>query len=180
MKEAWEAQEKFTRKSLPVVYGVELGSPEQAEARTRLTKDYILSMVSELSELLHELPDWKSHRNPPITPVITSNVYEELADLQKFLWGLAMIWGLSYTDMEEQVLLKSQVVETRWRQERELPSLLATKRVAVVDIDGVLSPYPGALEMFRDKEFPGADLKNLEVREDIKREFRISGYHQTP
>jgi uncharacterized HAD superfamily protein len=137
MQERFEQQGKFTQEVLE-----RLGSkfPLSDSDKIQCTKDYILHIVSECHDLLEQL-DWKGYWSNP-DKLILSNIGIEIVDIQKFVWGLAKIWDMDYDKLLEMYDLKTAEVLHKWKQEKALHDLQDRDRVCVIDIDGVLTPYP--------------------------------------
>ena len=135
MEELYNIQKRFTDKIL-VDYGVK--HPITYADKVRLTKEYILSLHSECDEVLEQL-NWKSHRTEN-KELNIDNVYTELIDVQKYLWGLMYIWGMDVEVISKIFTLKSLEVERRWIQDKELSN--NKDNICLIDIDGVLNNYP--------------------------------------
>lgn len=151
------------------------------------TKELILSLHSELDEVLGEL-NWKKHRVEDKN-IIVSNVYEELIDVLKYWLVLAQIWDLDPEKIVEEYFRKSLVVRQKWDQEHS-PSL-STDKIVCIDIDGVLCDYLTTWLEFVRNNFPeklafgdsgkitsldlSRTLKNPSEYKDLKNLFRESG-----
>lgn len=109
----YACQRNFTEKVL-TSRGLSLDSLTD-EQRTDLTREYLLSLHAELTEVLQNT-DWKKHRKQPenLNP---QNVAQEMIDVQKFLWGLAIIWCISEEEFCREFWRKSQLVEQRFDEE---------------------------------------------------------------
>ncbi|MBI2020112.1 hypothetical protein HYS94_01710 [Candidatus Daviesbacteria bacterium] len=81
-------------------------------SKTELIKEYLLSLHDELSEILH-CTNWKWHREDYGSDIDYENLYVELIDTQKFLWGLMHICGMDINKFEEVYDKKSKIVEER-------------------------------------------------------------------
>lgn len=134
-KELWDMQESFTHK----FFATKGGMPKTEKELTDSTKDYLLHLMKEVTEVLDQI-SFKMHRTPKDF-VDRGNVLEEMVDCQKYLWGLMQLWDFSYEDFFEEFRRKSSVVEQRFAQERSMHALRDEKCV-LIDIDGVLSDYP--------------------------------------
>lgn len=106
--------------------------------KVRLTKDYLLSLHSEITEVLNNVP-WKRHRF--VGPADREALLEEMIDVQKFLWGLMMIWGVTPGELARVFMRKSDIVEQRFKQDHLLPRQVTNERVVIVDIDGVVADW---------------------------------------
>ena len=133
--ELWNLQKQFNDK----FWDTKGGWPQGEKALTDASKDFAIHMVREISEILDELNS-KMHRKQNKI-VDTTNVLEEIVDVQKFLFGLTQLWGFTWEQFEEEFKRKSMVVEQRFAQEQQL-SELQHQQVVIIDIDGVLSNYP--------------------------------------
>jgi hypothetical protein len=174
LEDLWRKQKAFTALGLATI-----DKPIQQlteDDRIRLTKDYIEYLHAELVEVLNNIP-WKKHRYTG--PSNRRNLVEELIDVQKFLWGLMQIWGISLEEFTDMFNEKSLIVEQRFRQEHILPSLLLNKKVAVVDIDDVVVNWTqGFADWAWDHypDLPRNDYKKFTTkREALKDEIHGSG-----
>ena len=176
-KELWKIQETFTKK----FWDTHGGLPKNEKELTVVTKDYLLHLMKEVTEVLDQI-SFKMHRLPKDF-VDRANVLEEMIDCQKFLWGLMQIWGFSYEDFMEEFQRKSAVVEQRYAQESAM-KILRNELCALIDIDGVLADYPGGFYAWLAKRKPTCSLYqakigyaalSIEEKEVVKREYRQSG-----
>ncbi len=175
-KELWNIQRNFTER----FWGTKGGMPVGEPALTTVTKDYLLHLMKEVTEVLDQI-SFKMHRGPKDF-VDRNNVLEEMVDCQKFLWGLMQVWNFTYEDFDKEFRRKSAVVEQRFTQERVLKEYRDAPCV-LVDIDGVLSDYPRCFY----KWFAGTrwitiakaemDYHSLALdeKESVKRAYRQSG-----
>ena len=102
-----------------------------------LTKDYVLHISHEAHEVLDKV-NWKQHRGEK-HEVVRENVVEEIVDVIKLAMGLAHHWGVTDQMLYDEFIRKSAVVEQRYRQEHL--DLKDNRKVAAIDIDGVLANY---------------------------------------
>jgi len=137
MERRFEDQQKFTKEvlerkgsSFPLTYS----------DKVKWTKDYILYILSECNDLLGQL-DWKTHWSNN-APLIESNIGIEIIDIQKYVWGLSKIWDIDKDKFVEFYDMKSAAVRSKWEQENLLGLLANQDKVCIIDIDGVLTPYP--------------------------------------
>lgn len=179
-KELWQIQEHFTRR----FWETRGGMPKDEPALTIATKDYLLHLMKEVTEVLDQI-SFKMHRGPKDF-VDRGNVLEEMIDCQKFLWGLMQIWDFTYEDFDNELRRKSIVVEQRFTQERAMKEFKDAPCV-LIDIDGVLSDYPKCYHNWLANKF-GCSAYNAEVnlrdisldrKEELKREYRQSGVKAT-
>ena len=175
-RELWQIQEDFTKKFWQTKGGMPSGEPNLTIA----TKDYLLHLMKEVTEVLDQI-SFKMHRSPKDF-VDRNNVLEEMIDCQKFLWGLMQVWGFSYDDFANEFHRKSIVVEQRFAQERAMQAYRDAPCV-LVDIDGVLSDYPNCFiawvaktkNIYFEQADENIDVLPLDTYEQLKREYRQSG-----
>lgn len=173
-KDLYIDQANFTKKFIESKHYA-LGSLSET-GLIEWTKEYCLSMINEVTEILNNI-DWKRHRRK-IDPTIRDNVIEEFIDLQKFLWGLMTIWGLSVDEIIEAYQKKSFVVEDRLRQEL----IEISKPILLIDLDGVLCEYPESFLNWVRNIYPEIEniskKKNPLLWERLKSEYRQTGGKQ--
>jgi hypothetical protein len=174
--ELWDRQRIFTQRVL-----IRLGKPIEEltlEEKIDWTKQYILAMHAEADEALQCLP-WKKHRRSSDTIANRGNLIIELIDVQKYLWGLMQIWGVSPEEFEHVFQDKSFEVEHRWIQEHELENIEELQNAAIIDIDGVLNYYPQCFYEWILQAYGEAEIDTIsEDRaryELLKDEYRNSG-----
>jgi hypothetical protein len=171
LEDLWNKQKVFTEFVLNT-----LDTPIEKltdEDRTRLTKEYIEYLHSELVEVLNNTP-WKKHRYTGVAD--RRALVEELVDVQKFLWGLMQIWGVSLDELTTAFNEKSTVVEQRFNQEHILPKLF--NNVVLVDIDNVLADWDegfGKWAALQGGHTIGEYEKGTALREIYKDKFRQFG-----
>lgn len=178
IEKIWKDQKQFNRN---FVNYEELDKQEKVEQ----TKEYVLHINSELDELLREMA-WKVHRKQD-GHIIMSNLKEEWIDIFKYWLSIGLIWGFNPQEFLDEYYRKSSVVEQRFRQEKELD--FDSNKIAGIDIDGVLAPYPECfIEYVNEKigtNFKVEDLEQYNLYEamdiptdimlDLKDKFRQSG-----
>lgn len=129
---------------------------------------YALAMHKEISEVLDETA-WKVHRDNSNKIIIRSNLQEELVDVFKYWVSLCQLHGFSAEDMADEYLRKSQVVEQRFYQEKEIS--LEGRKVVGVDIDGVLAQYPKSIiDFVNDRKgtcFKEEDISSYDIFTDM-------------
>jgi len=153
------------------------------EDKIKFTKEYILSIHKELSEILDTIP-WKLHRKENVVHSRT-NIVEETIDVFKFLLNICIIWKIEPEEFVKEFFRKSSVVNQRYQQEI-LNDLKNEKFVCAIDIDDTLANSSehfidiyNALFNVNDKKY----LTRNEIKdaipalhyEDIKHYFRESG-----
>ncbi len=137
MIDRFNYQTEFTRE---VITSIDGKFPASQEDKVKWTKEYILYIISECNDLLNQL-DWKTHWSNR-EPVIKDNIGIELIDIQKFVWGLFKIWDIDSDNFLDFFDLKTEEVRNKWDQEIMKSELFTKDNICVIDIDGVLSPYP--------------------------------------
>lgn len=175
LENLWDKQLSFTRDVLRRTRELEIEALTEQQ-RVSITKQYLLSIHTELSEVLGNI-DWKDHRKRT-GPLVSSNVLEELVDAQKYLWGLMQILGVTSEEFARVFDEKSFVVSERFRMEQ-------TKlegNVLVVDIDEVLYKHADAFQNWIEKNKPQmvglSKMDNAMAWEEAKVEFRQSRVKQ--
>ena len=173
LDELWEVQKRFSTKSV---------FPSKEEG----TKDLVLGVMSELDELLREI-SWKVHRKEPKI-IIRDNLLEEIIDLQKYIWSIAILWDFSIDDIYREFKRKSIVVEQRWKQEMSLDGISSSQVIAGIDIDGVLADYPASFFQFVEsigREVPKDIVHTADLTLDpkeyayLKHLYREGGYKRS-
>lgn len=84
--------------------------------KVNLSKEYILSSMRELSEILDQLP-WKSHRKYTELNVNKEELSEEIIDAIKFILNLCVIWDINSDNFIDAFKKKSLKVQQRHDQE---------------------------------------------------------------
>lgn len=150
------------------------------------TKETVLSLISEISEVLEEI-NWATYKTEK--EVIAYNVSEEIIDIFKFTINLCLIWNVSPKQFIEEFRRKSLVVEQRFNQNKILKKIREKKinKICAIDLDGVIVDYPKCFVDFVNlkikcnfKDFN--DLRNnLPVQQyvKIKKDYRTSGAKKT-
>ena len=95
-------------------------SPEDLTFKQKvdLSKEYILSASSELSEILATLP-WKTHRRYDDYYFVKENLREEIIDLIKFVLNLCVIWDITPEQFVKDFFTKSNKVRLRYSNEKK-------------------------------------------------------------
>src|SRR3990167_8976283 len=128
IEKLYQEQADFTANILNG-FGLDLANIEEKD-KVKWTKEYVLSIVKELTEILDNL-DWKPHRKQQNEILSTANILEEFVDVQKFVWGLMALWGIDYDAFSDAYEKKSWVVRERLRQERTT----LKKPIMFIDLD---------------------------------------------
>lgn len=166
-EECWKIQEQFTEYAYEYLHNMNIHELSMRD-RIKITEKYTLKISREIFEAL-DLLDWKDHRKEQNDFFNISNLQEELIDVQKYLWGLMIIWGFNPESFIEEFKDKSKIVKHRFYQEHEIGLVLESdKKICAVDIDGILSDYP---KCFIDwvNENGNLDFK-IETMKDFRRE----------
>ena len=146
----WRRQLAWLSMAMPSIYGKKLNELTEDD-RVDLTKDYLLSLHSEITEVLNNIP-WKSHRYTGESN--REALLEEMVDVQKFLWGLMMIWKVNPEELSRAFIRKSEIVEQRFQQDHVLPDKVADKNIVIVDIDGVVADWENGFDQWVSKHHP--------------------------
>ena len=152
------------------------------EDKIKWSKEYILAAINELCEALNELK-WKTHRKFEKQDNI-DNFNEECIDVFKFLLNLAIMNGVNESDFYKKFIDKSEIVQLRYEQEKELSLLKIdpNAKIAIVDIDGCLNNYPYhfldfANDITRNSYLSVSDFKESDISSynKAKLKYRVSG-----
>jgi len=152
------------------------------------TKQFVLEIQEELSELLSEM-NYKHHRAKK--EIIESNIKYEIVDIFKYWLSLALVWIDDPEELIELFERKTQLVYQRYNQEK-IANLIEAPKIACVDIDGVLADYPLGFKTFIEAEMnttlPDPESLDLyyeygqiighEKLRELKHQFRERGYKQ--
>ncbi|MEK7087528.1 MAG: hypothetical protein AAB958_02395 [Patescibacteria group bacterium] len=176
-------QNKFANK-VSVYFNNKVLSDLTVLEKVSETKDYILNIHGELKEVLDKI-SWKRHRREKEREINREDLIEEMIDNQKYLWALMAIWDVTPEEFIKKFREKSVVVERRWSQEMEgaLDGLRTNKKIAIVDIDGVLNNYP--LDFYRwisiNRNISTSEALKITKEANpiewhrLKHEYRLSG-----
>jgi hypothetical protein len=184
LKEIFEKQQEFTRLFFRRKHDLDLDRiSKDKELQIEWNKEYILSLITEATEILNEI-DWKMHTKKD-SETINDNILEECIDVMKYLFGLIIINGFSVDDMYTKFIEKTEVVYAKFKQEELVDKMKKNKdsKIVFVDIDGVLADYPNEFIKFVNKKLDKKyktmpELKrSLEKIEfyKVKSEYRLSG-----
>ena len=176
MKEAFDTQIKINEDKLNL----------SLDEKQRHTKETVLSLISEITEVLSEI-NWATYKQNK--EVIQTNVIEEIVDIFKFTLNLAVIWGYNPESFMEEFRRKSLVVEQRFIQSKILNRIrnnIITK-ICAIDLDGVIVDYPKCFVdfvndntkySFKNYREMKATLSAIEYL-DVKNNYRESGAKKT-
>jgi phosphoglycolate phosphatase-like HAD superfamily hydrolase len=107
--------------------------------RVELTKETLLHISSEQTELLKALGKWKTVLQEDKPPSL-SGVLTEVIDIYKFLVNICLFWNLEPIDFLMEFERKTEVNWQKFRQKTN--PIDAKDKIAVFDLDGVLANYP--------------------------------------
>jgi len=177
LSDIWEDQKKFNSNFVDY-------NDLSDEEKIIKTKEYTLLMIDELMEMLRET-SWKTHRKNT-SDFILSNFKEEYIDVFKYFISIGLLWDVNPEKLFEEYKRKSEVVEQRYKQEKQLEF---DGKIAGIDIDGVLADYPHYFLKYVRK-YAKTDLKvedlndynlyqelglPIELTKQLKHDFRQSG-----
>ncbi len=109
LKKIFKEQKKFQKN----FYNVEKLTYQQ---QIKLTKEFVLCIHKELSEILDTIP-WKLHRTETIV-YPQEHTLEEIIDVFKFLLNLCIIWKIDDSSFINAFYKKSNIVMKRQHKER--------------------------------------------------------------
>jgi len=178
--ELWDRQRLFTEK---VIGRLDKPMSELTDLdKIEWTRQYLLSIHAEASEVLNCMP-WKKHRKTSLKDLSRGNLMIELIDVQKYLWGLMQVWGMTPEEFEQVYNDKSFEVEHRWFQEHELENIENLEGVSVIDIDGVLNDYPVCFFNWVEEKYGRVMADRIThdraAYEECKDDYRASGAKRT-
>ena len=143
------------------------------EDKIKFTKEYILSMHKELSEILDTL-SWKLHRKEDKAKS-THNTLEEIIDCFKFLLNLCIIWGIDDDKFVKEFFRKSMVVRQRYNQEI-LQVISNTDKVCAIDLDDTLADSSKYfVDVYHRENCTGTPYKN---RAELKKSLNTLVYEE--
>ena len=175
LKEIHDIQKKFTEEFLSHQSNI-----------SEIYIDYILALTKKTSSILDH-HDWKMHvKEHPDS--IRDNLLESLVDIVKYAMGLSIINGFDVDEFYEKFLDKSIVVQNKFNQNILMERIKNSNpddynKIAIVDIDGVLSDYPNCFlkyiedntgSLFESKSDAKKSVGNEKYYE-LKKHYRLSG-----
>lgn len=111
------------------------------EDKVKLTKEFLLHMISETGEFLDAIGTWKSLPSMG-EETRRSAILEEVIDVYKFLINIALLWGYGPEDFDREFWRKSMVVRERLKTERILQEIVKMgENTAVIDLDGIVADF---------------------------------------
>lgn len=141
LQHMWSRQESFNKNFVDLDH-------LDFDKKQEMTKEYVLHMLSEANSLLDGV-NWKLHHKKELS-VKRGDLILEMIDVWKYLLSIALVWDVTPEEFSQAFDEKSSLVEQRYLQEF---ATLDGRKIAVVDIDGVLGDYPYTfLEFVRDEE----------------------------
>ena len=183
LKKIFGIQREFTKKFFFEKFNIDYKDiKNDKDMRVLWSKDYILSTIKEVTEILDEM-DWKNHTAKDDSE-IHDNILEEAIDTMKYLFGLLLINGFDEDDIYKKFIDKSQVVDAKYEQEKsKLRIKEHSNKIIFVDIDGVLAKWPERyIQFVNEKEGTNFDnltslLSNVENKRqlELKEQYRLSG-----
>lgn len=174
LKEIFEIQKEFTEKFFEK-QGLSIKDIlNNKQLRVKWNKEYVLALSKEVYEVLDEI-DWKMHTSKN-TEEINDNVLEECVDVLKYLFGIIQLNGFNVNDLHQKFIDKSKVVEAKFNQEEVMDKIKASdKKIAFIDIDGVLADWPGGF-----LKWAGYDsLAQFKSQVDKKEQYKIKSEYRT-
>ena len=174
LKEIFEIQKLFTEKFFKK-QGLSVNKVlKDKELKVKWNKEYVLALSKEVYEVLDEI-DWKMHTSKD-TEDVNDNVLEECVDVLKYLFGIIQLNGFSVDDLHQKFIDKSKVVEAKFNQEEVMDKIKASnKKIAFIDIDGVLADWPGGF-----LKWAGYDsLAQFKSQVNKKEQYRIKSEYRT-
>lgn len=173
LERIFEIQKNFSKK-YHEYQNIDIDNLEQKQAQT---KEYILCLIKEATEILDEI-NWKQHKLNK-QKILEDNIIEESIDSWKFLLNIIQLWGFDHNKFYDEFERKSIVVAQKFEQEKLL-KFSNKENIAICDIDGILYPWPETfLEFITEREFnPFNEVRfnNLEEFEkyfDLKKQLEL-------
>jgi len=172
--EIFEIQERFTEKFF-AKQGLTIDDVRNnKELKVKWNKEYVLALSKEVYEVLDEI-DWKMHTSKKSEDV-NDNVLEECVDVLKYLFGIIQLNGFNVNELHQKFIDKSKVVEAKFNQEEVMKKIKASdKKIAFIDIDGVLADWPGGFLKWAGYK----SLAQFKSDVDKKEQYRIKSEYRT-
>ena len=180
LKEVFKIQKDFTNKFFEK-QGLSLNEVmKDKELKIKWNKEYVLALSKEVYEVLDEI-DWKMHTSKD-SEDINDNVLEECVDVLKYLFGIIQLNGFDVDDLYEKFIDKSKVVEAKFNQEEVMKKIKSSdKKIAFIDIDGVLADWPGGfLKWLGDEHnMQFSSLSKFKLSVDKKQQYKLKSEYRT-
>ena len=175
LKEIFKIQKEFTERFFNDKHGLSIEDIiKDKELKIKWNKEYVLALSKEVYEVLDEI-DWKMHTSKK-TEDVNDNVLEECVDVLKYLFGIIQLNGFNVDDLYKKFMDKSNVVEAKFKQEEVIKKIKASnKKIAFIDIDGVLADFPGGFLKWAGYK----SLKDFKENVDKKEQIRIKSEYRT-
>lgn len=138
--------------------------------RTDLTKDFLLGLIEESSELLKKLDYNRFHIIKGITPPSTAAIAEAGVDVLKYLTSLMLLHNISPEEMMHQFRRKTEVVAHRWRMECDE---MRDVSVLLCDLDDCVADWQRDFRSWAQRH--GLSLGDLNAVEAAKEHFYANG-----
>ena len=174
LKEIFKIQESFTEKFFEK-QGLSIKDVlNDKQLKVKWNKEYVLALSKEVYGVLDEI-DWKMHTSKN-TEDVNDNVLEECVDVLKYLFGIIQLNGFSVDDLHQKFIDKSKVVEAKFNQEDVMDKIKASnKKIAFIDIDGVLADWPGGFLKWAGYE----SLTQFKNNVNKKKQYKIKSKYRT-
>jgi len=180
LKEVFKIQKDFTNRFFEK-QGLSLNEVmKDKELKIKWNKEYVLALSKEVYEVLDEI-DWKMHTSKD-SEDINDNVLEECVDVMKYLFGIIQLNGFNVDDLYEKFIDKSKVVEAKFNQEEVMKKIKSSdKKIAFIDIDGVLADWPGGfLKWLGDEHgMKFSTLSDFKLSVDKKQQYKLKSEYRT-
>jgi len=117
LSKLWNVQQMFNDEFFRNRFNIKLDDMDDI-TKVRHTKEFILHVFREVAEILNEVP-FKMHKKYVYDNYqgLKEKILEECIDVQKFLWGIFNVWGISFIEFEQAFTNKSAVVKERYDNE---------------------------------------------------------------
>ena len=86
------------------------------EEKVKWTKEFILCAHQELAEVLDSV-DWKTYHNYA-KEYNDEHLKTEIIDVLKFVMNLAIVWGMSAEDIEDEFNRKTDITISRFKSKQ--------------------------------------------------------------
>ncbi len=135
-----------------------------AQERSDLTKDCLLGLIEESSELLKKLDFNKYHIIRGVTPPSPAAIAEAGVDVLKYLSALMLLHGITPEEMMRQFERKTEVVNHRWKLECDEMSGIP---VLLCDLDDCIADWQGDFVRWANRhDLPLGSVNDVEAAKD--------------